>query len=213
MKYSAIILGFLILAFGCKKKEAPVEETPVVPAASSAYTIKDYMPLKYGNYWVYERTITDTNNVIVSSYIDSCYVYDSIYENSKWFYRISGIPTFDGYFTDSSNCIINRGAGETIYLNLIHNDTLTKTASYYPGSWCTWTYIMDTNPGTYVYNSNTYTNCINKYCYYFSNMNPNCPNWILDAKFAPGVGLVYTKYGYINSCDVWEDKLLRYKIN
>ncbi len=211
MKYFAMVLGCLILVFSCKKKETPIEETAAAPATASAYTIKDYMPLKYGNYWVYQFTRTDTNGVVFVSSIDSCYVQDSTFMNGRWFYMMTNHRTSAYYFTDSANCII-WGDGK-LELKLSNNDTIRRDSMFWPGQWCNWTYVMNTNPTTFSFNSKTYYNCINKYLFYRSNLNPYCNDWITYDTYAPGVGIVYSKFGWINACDIWELKLLRYKIN
>jgi hypothetical protein len=211
MKYPVIILCFLI-AFSCKKKESPVEEvTPPNTTVTSAYTIKDYMPLKYGNYWVYEFTRTDTNNVVLVTAIDSCYVQDSTFTNGRWFYLISQHRTSAFYFADSANCIIRTDGKPE--LKLSNNDTIRRDSMSWPGQWATWKYVMNTNPTTFSFNSKTYYNCINKYLFFRSNLNPYCNDRIAYDTYAPGVGIVYSNFGWMNSCEVWELKLLRYKIN
>jgi hypothetical protein len=214
MKRFVILFAFTFILIACKKKENPSPEETMAPAptSSSAYTIKDYFPLKYGNYWVYECTRTDTNNVVQATWIDSCFVHDSTFSNGRWYYGLTNHPINSFYFTDSANCILKPGG--SLELTLVNNDTLRKDSANYSTSWCKWTYIMKTTPTTFVYNSNSYFNCISSYCYFRSfNLNPNCNDWVIYNTYAPGVGSVYSKYGWINSCDIWEAKLVRCKIN
>ncbi len=213
MKYSLIISGFLILVLSCKKKETLTEEAAAPsPTPSSAYTVKDYLPLKYGNYWVYQFTITDSNNVVNLSMLDSVYVFDSVVVHGKWFYRIMAtVSPIQGEYTDSANCLI-RSNGQRA-LSLINNDTILKLFWNQSGSWYNNYDIMKTTATAFNYNSVTYPNCISRYTYFYSNMNSSCPNRIIYDTYSPGVGLVYSKWGFVNDCRDWEIKILRYKLN
>lgn len=208
MRYLVIILVFTVL-YSCKKKEI---EEPMPPPVSSttAYTIKDYFPLKYGNYWVYEFTRTDTNNVVQVTFIDSCFVRDSTFHNGRWFYMLNDHFSKAYYFTDSADCIIRTNGSIELKLS---NDTIEKASYANSVDSCTWTHVMNTTPTTFSFNNKNYYNCISHICYFKSNMNPYCNDWIIYDTYSPGVGMVYSKYGYINSCDILELKLLRYKIN
>jgi len=210
MRFSLILISAILFLAACRKKETNTP-TEVTTTKNTAYTTKDYMPLKYGNYWVYQLTKTDTNNVVTYSAIDSTSVYDSLFTSGKWFYKTSGNSFNSDYYIDSAaNIIVPDGKR---VLSLTNNDTLNKVSYSSPGGWYDIYNIMKTSPTTFVFNSTTYSNCINRFSYFYSNMNPNCPNWVIYNTYCPGVGLVYSKYGFINSCDVWELKLLRYKIN
>ena len=212
MKYPAIILCLTILAFSCKKKETSVEETTSpIPTTGSTYPAKDYIPLKYGSYWVYELTITDTNNVQVATTIDSSYVHDSSFVRGKWFYSISGNIAVQGTYGDSSDYIIYNDG--TKMLSLKNNDTVATYSYSFTTYWYNLYMVMKTSPTTFAYNSQTYTNCVSRFNYMYGNMNPNCPNRIYQTTYSPGVGVVNAKYGYMNTCDIWEIKLLRYKVN
>lgn len=210
-----LTFSLLLLAIACRKKESPVHSPPVA-AATAAYTIKDYLPLKYGNYWVYELTVTDSSNTITASTIDSCYVADSVYKNNKWFYRIVGNgPYFSNYQADSANYMISNTGSKV--LSLVHNDTLLVASETFTtnNQWYNAYSIMKTIPATsFTHNSKTYLNCISRNYYVYSNMSYSCPNVTFIDLFSPGVGLVYCKYFFSNDmCRVFEEKLLRYKVN
>ncbi len=205
---ACILMG--IITYGCNKKNN--EDIGVLYTTSKAYTVKDYMPLKYGNYWVYELTITDTNNVIITNYSDSCYVNDSIFDHGKWFYWITGNTAVQGYLKDSLNYIISSNGKINLSYGT-NEDTLANDSCNQLGIWNKLLIIMKTNPTSYSYNSKTYSNCINRYTYFSSNINSNCPNWNIYNTYAPGVGILYGKFGFTNSCNIWEIKLKRYKIN
>ena len=202
-----------MLVLSCKKKEPSVEEAAsVAPSATTAYTIKDYMPVRYANYWVYEVTVSDTNNIVQSTYVDSCIVYDSIMAHGKWFYKLIGDASIQDNYADSANCMVNDQGAVLLKLSFT-GDTIYKYSYNQASSWLNACSIMNLTPTTFVYNSKTYSNCINRYTYVYSNTHPTCPNRIFTYTFCPGVGLVYAKYGFMNGCNHWEAKLLRYKIN
>ena len=208
MKYFAIIVSCFLILLSCKKNE-----NTTAPSAGSAYTIKDYFPLKYGNYWVYENKITDTNNVVITTTIDSCYVKDSLFARGKWFYQIVGFPCgcHNDFYKDSANCIIRTNG--SVYLKLLHNDTISKSYNTFGNEWSRCAEVMDLYPSTFTYNNKTYQQCIKKHNHAQTNANTCWNNRTWTTIYAPGVGIVNNKYGWINSCDFWEIKLLRFKVN
>lgn len=213
MKCFPMIVCFLVLALSCKKKNnnEPVGPPETIITPENPYTVSDYVPFKYGNYWVYELTITDPNNVVVATTIDSSYVQDSSLVRGKWFYTVSGNIAVQGTYRDSSDYIIYTDG--TKMFSLKDNDT---TATYFYSQstyWYNLYLVMKTAPTSFSYNSKTYINCVNRFHYMYGNMNPNCPNRIYKTTYCPGVGIVNAQFGYMNTCDVWEIKLLRCKVN
>ncbi len=203
----------MLITISCEKKEIPQNLIdPINPPPTKTFTAKDYSPLKPGNYWIYQLQVIDSNNVVTAGITDSAYVYDSITVRGRKFYQISGNTAVQGYFADSANCIIYSDGNIALKLSFT-NDTISKTYYSQGGGWYNLFGVMKLNPTTFSFNAQTFTNCINRNDYFYSNFNPLCPNRIIYKTYSPGVGVVYANFCFVNSCDHWEIKLLRYKVN
>ena len=82
--YFALLILIPVLFFiACKKKD--IKPTPKDPVELAS----DYLPLKVGNYWIYEQFETDTNHVTKSLHIfDSVYAKGETIINGKTYWVI-----------------------------------------------------------------------------------------------------------------------------
>lgn len=195
--------------------EAEPEVAQVNSAApnSPVYTAKDYLPLKIGNYWVYQLQQVDQNTNVVYTTTDSTYVSDSIITRGKTFYNVVGNIMLPGYYCDSSNCIISSDGDILLRISSNKNDTLSRTNYSQGNSWFNRYYIMQSGPASFSFNGVTYSDCSHLNGHFYSNMNAACPNRFYPQIFSPGIGMVYSKYFFASLCDDFEHKLLRYKVN
>ena len=158
----------------------------------------------------------DTNNTVLFNGIDSCYIADSTFLRGKYFYQIWGTnPLYAGgqLYTDSAGHIIHSSLGRTI--SLTHNDSLFDAyTNYGNGEWSHLYTVMKTFPtSTYSHNNKTYIDCISKYEYCYNNIDTACTNnKVMFNIYAPNVGVVYSRYYYLTTCNIFEEKLLRYKV-
>ena len=120
MKYTPVILmAFILLAAGCKKK-APV------PTPQTVFTTAQYFfPLKVGNYWAYQRVDTEYNQ----SGTDTIKVISDTVINSITYYNVTGgffEGVSDGYYGDSAGNIISWPGSYVYRLCNKTNDTLSN---------------------------------------------------------------------------------------
>jgi hypothetical protein len=215
MKNYFIAFSLVFIVMACKKKKEAEPAQAAVPVNNPppvTFTAKQYLSMNTGNYWVYQVQQVDTAGVVINTFLDSCYVNDSMVVRGRKFYSVSNNVLLTGYFADSANCIIGND-GCIKYRIGTNNDTISKTSYSQGGSWYNLYYVMENTPTSFSFNGVTYNNCANRVGYFYSNFNPNCPNRTLRQMLSPGVGLVFATNAYASLCDEYQYKLLRYKVN
>lgn len=125
---SILLLTMSCLIFSCKKKKnESVAETPATPA-SPAY---NYMPLKIGNYWIYDQYTIDPSGNETYNTTDSVYIAkDTTIAAVNYFVLENGgmAPYATRIMIRQSGSDIVTPTGTFYYK---HNDTLTVLEDYY----------------------------------------------------------------------------------
>jgi hypothetical protein len=124
-----IMAGIVLLASSCKKGE-PDTPTPSTPTT-------DYMQLKVGNYWVYDRyTVDSLGNETISSASDSnIIVGDTIIRDELFFKKVHNHASLPmTYLRDSSGYLIY-DQGEILFSdhdfsNILRADTVGSNYFY-----------------------------------------------------------------------------------
>lgn len=206
MKNVILVASMLFCLNSCTKNKPTIKSS-------------EYLPMKVGNYWVYQNYNFDSNNeVYIDLQTDSvCISKDTIINGNKYFkfeYYSNTIKSII-FFRDSSRNLINTNGDiyfsednltDTLLENykIINSDTLCKT-----------TYLMDNTPieintpsGIY-YDILTYKGTIKPY-----------PNWLTSNNsilysfyyYKKGIGLVSEKLPNLSGVGYTESKLIRYNI-
>lgn len=221
---SCTFLTIIILQnISCKKKNNNTEDELLAsPQTTTAapLDVKAYLPLKMGNYWIYQNNLFDTNGNVLYTGIDSVYVNDTARIAGRLFYHLNGGATnyrLLGYISDSSNCLIKDGGFilfkssnviDTIDKNLLYLDSVNNI---YLKSYS----IMKQTPNIFSFGANTFTNCLNNQNYYIYSGSACGIKKYFNHLYVPNVGLVHSSYFFLNMyCyGYYEQKLLRYKVN
>jgi hypothetical protein len=105
MKKLFLLVCTAVLLFSCQKEE-PKPSEPTEPALKA-----NYLPLKTGNYWVYQRYHVDTFGNETLSVTDSVIVKgDTIIRNNKYYVLenfMGNAPRYNTFLRDSSEYIVN----------------------------------------------------------------------------------------------------------
>lgn len=204
-----------IVFFACKKDEPQnIDDTPVPEPKVSM------MPLKEGNYWVYQRYSVDTNGISTTNgQTDSLYISGKEIIHGDTFYVIKGSSAFlfppDGqnvYLRDSVGYLVDQNGSiyysETNYTDTfsIITDSIAQITRY---EYMTYKDSMVTVPaGSYSQTGTLLTTV--------SFWNPNYP-WesTRDAyySFAKNVGLIKRRAFYSAQPTYFEFQLLRYHVS
>lgn len=117
-----IMAGIVLLASSCKKGETDTP-TPSTPTA-------DYMQLKVGNYWVYDRYRVDSlgNETIYEAADSNIIIGDTIIRDELFFKKMHNHPHQLTYVRDSNGYLIN-DQGEILFSdhdfsNILRADTV-----------------------------------------------------------------------------------------
>jgi hypothetical protein len=218
------ILLFVILCFSCRKKTEPFIELKVFAPEEIPVEYPEYMPLKVGNYWIYERFKMELNGISESTgQIDSCYVIkDTLIRNERYW----KLKKFDFVFNrvefwfqrDSLHYIINQagiilfssGDFSSIFLSRYHVGPDSDTVSYIFDKMNDKDLPVTTAAGTFTTsNMQTSVTLFPKY------LSPNVPNpRYLNKRFAKDVGIITeTEPFYVAFNFMHGRRLIRYYLN
>lgn len=197
-----------LLLFACKKDKDPEPTT---------HTFNP-MPLKQGNYWVYNHYKVDTNGVETYLNSDSLYVQGTQVINGNTFYVIKGsnfvllgTPDSNGnvYMRDSSGFILDNN--HTVYY-APNSDTLSVINDPYVSLYTYMAYkdsVWTVPAGAFSKTATLLTTGIysQPIWHYWSNRR--------DALmvFVDGLGLIKRRYFYANPPEYYEYRLVRYHVN
>jgi hypothetical protein len=214
MKRKTIITLLVIssMILSCRKKEKPSVEPE--PTASSTPTTptpgKEFLPLKIGNYWIYQIDLRDHNDSLISTSTDSLYVFDTVTVRNRLFYKMMSNSLYNLNVTsaDSANCIIDSD-GNIRMKTSGPGDTLFKQdIPQVPIFYCI---TQKNTPNTFSFNGTTYSNCVNALKHAHTSF---CTTeW--NNLYCKGVGIVYDRLVFASTActQYYEQKLLRYKVN
>jgi hypothetical protein len=213
MKRKTIITFLLIssLIFSCRKKEKPSAETkPAVTSAPTPQPAKDFLPLKIGNYWIYQIDLRDHNDSLISTHTDSLYVFDTVTVRNRLFYKMMSNTLYNLNVTsaDSADCIIDMDGGIRMKTSGSGDTLFKQNITQVPVFYCV---IQKDTPNTFAFNGTTYTNCVNSLKHAHTSFCSKDWNNI----YCKGVGIVYDRLVFVSTLctQYYEQKLLRYKVN
>lgn len=207
-----------IVFFACKKDEPQnIDDTPVPEPKVSM------MPLKEGNYWVYQRFSVDTNGISTTNgQNDSLYISGKEVIHGDTFYVIEGsnyflftpnnFPQEKAYIRDSVGYIIDE-TGLIYYSENNYTDTLS-TATDSIAQIVRYTYmaykdsLITVPAGTYSQTSTLLTTVL------FWNPNyPWGPRRDSYYTYAKNIGLINRRAFYSSPSNYFEFRLLRYHVS
>lgn len=230
MRSLPIFVMVTSLVFACKKEKQettnPEEnENPVVVEDSSNYSEKsEYLPMKVGNYWVYNvYEIDSLGNERLLDYKDSTAITkDTIISGKRyfWYENLSGksksIHSFIGFYRDSLKNKVDRD-GNVLFsenrLNQVINSEFYSandidTLSYIEYKMIVPSELVSVPVGNFEalnYRGDVYrpNECED---------HPKRPKYY-NAYYAKNVGLIKQSYFYLISCNTYfERRLVRYHI-
>lgn len=122
------LVAVSVFIVSCKKDNDDTIPDPVTPPAAET----DYMPLKTGNYWVYQRYEVDSSgNATALNVFDSCYVEKDTVINGATYAKLTRpdylITGGTIYLRDSSDYVISWN-GKLVFSDV---DTATYFYSHY----------------------------------------------------------------------------------
>ena len=218
-----IVLGIVVLAFfSCKKEDAALE-----PVCETEVTVNDYMPMKVGNFWVYEHVKIDSNgNESKLGLIDSIRITKKETLRGNEYYVFEGtrqpIINHKGVvhkLRDSSGYLVNSG-GNVLMSVVNFTDTIFKYRDPSDSNWVTKSYgIMETER-TVVIEGIGPVRVINAVGHFYHNPKRFPQAKELEVKFnnyySKGVGLILDTYfwshEFFNSGSIIERRLVKYHI-
>lgn len=204
----AIIVMVLVVIVSCKK------EKDAAPASS--YTASDYLPLKTGNYWVYDTYVIEQNGEETLIFSDSARIDEDTLIRGQRYYRYKGCPAelairyIDEFVRDSADCIINQ-RGVKFFSVTDFSDTLfdfrlgdTMVMGFYR--------MTDKDKETTVPAGTFKTiTCLGTHRI-FSPFNQLGAMRTTFTKYAAGVGLVSERYFLFNQPVFYERRLVKYHL-
>ena len=199
-------LLILTIAFAsCKKKDTPPPNDP--PVITSVY-----MPLKVGNYWIYQRYRTDMNNVndtIYSTVTDSVFISKDTMIQGLKYYKLdrTNLSTFyvPLFMADSAGYLLS--APGVIILSPDSTETFEyDTPDYH-------SYERTCRKDSLVHvPAGDFHNTITFQSYKEGKMGFGSGSWY--RVYAKGIGIIVRQIYYSGSVDNPEGiKLLRYKVD
>jgi hypothetical protein len=210
-KFIALIMALAFFS-SCKKEEDTIAKV-------------SYLPLKVGNYWIYQEFMIDTSgNETANSIIDSVIINrDTIINRKKYFVLEGNYPYRNRYqrgiidnLRDSLGYIVNQN-GTVRFAENDFTDTIAYSAAIN---------IYDTNDTLYVltFQMERINNHITVPVGTFEVLNykgtvvtsMNIPGIkyprYLSNYYAKGIGKILNTYFYIQSPNIYEKRLIRYYV-
>jgi hypothetical protein len=216
MKKLVLIMSLpLIILQSCSKEE------PVNPIVVSNYQEIEYMPLKIGNYWIYETIQIDSlGNETPISVIDSAYIDRDTLINGKIYFVISGSYNVNHilgkYIRNNGSEIISvksTGIDRTLF-SPKNPGVVYQTDTFYSFPY-SFEALTRTNLNLVLKNvgAGSY-NCYNGYTL-ITQFIPIGVVWSKTENryYEKSVGLVAGQYWYYSSPYVYEMRLIRYHLN
>jgi len=178
-----------------------------------------YLPMKTGNYWIYQHFQVDTTGMEVPvNYRDSCYVAGDTLIRGKTFYKIFNFSLIRqySYFTDSLHYVIDQ-AGRIILSSEDFSSVLGKSYTIESNDTLVYTeYRMNDKDLEIAVPAGVFrtinvqgTHTISPNFHVPGTRNPK----FSEQRFALNVGLVYEKYEYLSVDQMLGRKLIRYRLN
>jgi hypothetical protein len=209
-KFIAFIMAVAFLS-SCQKEDDNAVKT-------------SYMPLRIGNYWIYQEFRIDTSgNEIASSKLDSVIIKRDTLINHKKYYVLEGTNyPFSHYWDiidilrDSSGYIVNQN-GTVRFAEKDFRDTLVYRAesNIYDNNdtLYTITYHMERNNNAVTVPAGTFE-VLNFKGTVIAYMNTPGIKWprYTNCYYASGIGKIMETYIYISSLQSIEKRLVRYHI-
>jgi hypothetical protein len=219
MKNVILMIGIFMCLCSCKKDD---------DKKKSEITNSDYLPMKVGNYWVYQEYEIDTiGNERQTSIFDSAVITKDTLINSKIYYRLDNFVYYSisdvikvdllgtVYYRDSSKNLIS-SKGQIVFSEDNFSDTLFKKAELLQGDTIYWiTFKMERPLGNVNTPAGIFNNLLNfkgtVICNpkYTSIKNPRYVNIF----YAKEVGEILQSNIYVLGGGSVEKRLVRYQVN
>jgi hypothetical protein len=202
----------------CKKDD---DNDDVIPSTPPPVSYPDYMQLKVGNYWIYEKFDIDaTGNAAATGILDSCYIEKDTLINGNTYFKFKRPNAIDiysvtEYLRDSLSYVVDQN-GSIVFssqdywslfadsYHIFSSDTIYHAVRQ----------MADINATTVVpYGALTTLNCKTTY-YMYGGWAANGAERVMSKKYAQGVGLVLeTLVFFASSPQYSERRLVRYHLN
>jgi hypothetical protein len=207
------LLGLLpALLVSCRENETPTPDDPGI--------VYDYMPMKAGNYWVYNHYRIDTSgNATDEGITDSIVITDDTLINGKRYFVFEGTNNYNGMgwglidcLRDSSGYIVN-AQGIIKFSATNFTDTLyTRTMVYQGDTLYTLSFRMEKPDTTITVPAGVFGVLNYRGTLKTPWSKPLIPNpRFVNHYYADNVGKVLETYFFLNSPNYYEMRLIRYK--
>lgn len=217
MKKVILVMGVMIGLWSCIKDDNTV---------NSEANSSSYLPMKVGNYWIYQEYFENADGVINVSYtLDSTCISKDTIIHGRTFYKFDnyqifkhpGIPvkiesTF--FYSDSAKNLINP-KGQIVFSEDNFTDILYKTSDVIDGDTATWlTFKMEKLNQNVVLPIGSFTDLLNvKGTVICSPKFTNIPNpRYVNRYYVKNIGKVMHSYIYVGGGGGFERRLLRYNL-
>jgi hypothetical protein len=189
--------------------------------------LQNYLPLKVGNYWVYQHYMIDTlGNETKFNLIDSVYIKrDSLINSNKYFVFYDSNPGFlfiPIFIRDSSGYLVNE-KGQKIFSQTNFSDTINRTNYFATQNliYCSRTIRMEKSANLVNVPMGSFEaiNAKETNCYFidgYLNPYPQSKRPIVynNVYYTPNIGIILHTYRYASIPYVrYEKRLIRCKIN